>query len=38
MKELALKVCKIMSREDIKIKELENTPGSPERIFNFKIS
>ena len=31
MKELALKICKIMGREDIKIRELENTPGSPER-------
>ena len=31
MKELALKICKIMRREDIKIKELENTQGSPER-------
>ena len=31
MKELALKLAKIMNREDIKINELENTPGSPER-------
>ena len=31
MKDLALKIIKIMGREDLIIKELENTPGSPER-------
>lgn len=31
MNELALKICTLMSREDIKIEELDNTPGSPER-------
>ena len=31
MKNLAIKLIKIMKREDIIIKELENTPGSPKR-------
>ena len=31
MKNLAIKLIKIMKREDIIIKELGNTPGSPER-------
>ena len=31
MKELALKLVKIMNREDIQVNELGNTPGSPER-------